>query len=412
MSEQRVVVIGAGLAGTQLAQTLREEGFGGTVTLVGGEPELPYDRTKLSKDYLQGRVDLPGILLHPAEWYDAQQIGLLRDQTAVAIDRPAKTVRLADGTNLGYDWLVLATGAAPRRIPLPGGDLPGVMALRSLHDSDALRALLASAGRLAIVGAGWIGLEVAAAAIGAQMSVSVIAPNAQPLDSVLGPTIGEHFANLHRHNGVDLRLGTTARGVLDRGGRAGGVHTDAGDIEADAVLIATGATPRAELAARAGLDVAGGVLTDEHLVTSDPAILAVGDIAEAWNPTLRTRIRREHWDNAIRQGALAARTICGRGGSYDWQPYFYTDQYDLGMEYVGNNLPTDDVVLRGTLASGEFIAFWQRDGAVTAAMNVNVWDVSDVLRGLIGQRIDPARLRDPAVDLSDLLAGPPRPPAA
>ncbi|GAA2182330.1 FAD-dependent oxidoreductase [Brooklawnia cerclae] len=403
MSEQRVVVVGAGLAGTQVAQTLRDEGFSGTITLVGDEHGLPYDRTKLSKEYLQGRVDLPGILLHPDEWYDAEHLTLLRGETVVAIDRGAKSVRLASGASLAYDWLVLATGAAPRRIPLLGGDLPGVMALRSLGDSDALRELFASGGRLAVIGAGWIGLEAAAAAVGAGMSVSVIAPNNQPLDRVLGPTIGEHFANLHRRNGVDLRLGTTARGILERDGRAAGVRTDAGDVEADAVLVAVGATPRVELAEHAGIEVDRGVLTDEHLVTNDPAVLAVGDIADAWNTTLQTRIRREHWDNAIRQGALAAGTVLGRGGVYDWLPYFYTDQFDLGMEYVGDSLPTDDVVVRGTLASGEFIAFWLRDGVVTAGMNVNVWDVNETLRGLVGRQVDPARLADPGVDLSELL---------
>ncbi|WOP18235.1 NAD(P)/FAD-dependent oxidoreductase [Raineyella sp. LH-20] len=402
MSEQRIVVVGAGLAGAHVVQGLRAEGFTGPVTMLGQEPELPYDRTKLSKEYLQGRMDRAAIRLHDEAWYVEHDVDLRLGVVAASIDRAARVLRLADGDAVAYDRLVLATGADSRRIRFPGADLPGVMTLRELRESDALKDLFAAGGHLAVVGAGWIGLEVAASARQAGMRVTVVAPNAQPLDNILGPRIGAYFADLHVRNGIDLRMGVGAQGVLERDGVAGGVITDHGDIAADAVLIAVGAVPRVSLAEHAGLAVDNGVLTDERMVTSDPAILAVGDIANAHNTLLGQRLRREHWDNALRQGALAARTILGLEGTYDWQPYFYTDQFDLGMEYVGNNLADDEPVVRGALESGEFIVFWQRDGIVTAAMNVNIWDVSDTLRGIVGQQVDRERLVDRNVALADL----------
>ncbi|MEA5154250.1 NAD(P)/FAD-dependent oxidoreductase [Raineyella sp.] len=405
MSEQRIVVVGAGLAGAHVVQGLRAEGFTGPITMLGQEPELPYDRTKLSKEYLQGRLDRAGILLHDESWYAENGVGLRLGVVAASIDRVARTLRLADGEELAYDRLVLATGADSRRIPFPGADLPGVMTLRDLRESDALKELFAGGGHLGVIGAGWIGLEVAAAARQAGMTVTVVAPNEQPLDNILGPRIGAYFADLHVRNGIDLRMGVGAKGILERDGCAGGIVTDHGDIATDAVLVAVGAVPRVALAQQAGLEVHNGVLTDERMVTADPAILAVGDIANAYNTLLGERLRREHWDNALRQGALAARTILGLDGAYDWQPYFYTDQFDLGMEYVGNNLATDEPVVRGALESGEFIVFWQRDGVVTAAMNVNIWDVNDTLRTIVGQAVPAERLTDPAVDLSALAAG-------
>lgn len=403
MSEQNVVVIGAGLAGTQVVQSLREEGFTGSVTIIGSEPELPYDRTKLSKGYLQRDLERDQILLHSRDWYEQHDVRLLLGETVDSIDRAARTVHVVSGDSVPYDHLVLATGAGSRLLKLPGADLPGVLTLRDLAESDALRETLAKGGRLAVIGAGWIGLEVAAAARLAGMEVTVVDPVAQPLANILGERIGGYFADLHRRNGVDLRMGTGVEAILDSNGRAGGIRTDKGDIAADAVLMAVGAVPHVELAQQAGLEIDRGVVVDEHLRTTDPAILAVGDIANADNTLLGLKLRREHWDNALRQGALAARTILGKDDVYDWLPYFFTDQFDLGMEYVGNNAPTDEPVIRGSLESGEFIVFWLRDGVVTAAMNVNIWDVTDVLRGIVGQSVDADRLADQSVELTDLV---------
>lgn len=403
MSEQNVVVIGAGMSGGQVVTSLREEGFTGGITMVGSEPALPYDRSKLSKAYLQGEAELDEIVRHTRHWYGEQDVRVLLGETADSVDRAAHTVHLVSGETLPYDHLVLATGSGSRVLKLPGVDLPGVLTLRSLAESDALRETLAKGGRLAIIGAGWIGLEVAAAARLAGMEVTVVDPVAQPLANILGERIGAYFAELHRRNGVDLRMATGVEAILDSNGRAGGIRTDKGDIAADAVLMAVGAVPRVELAQQAGLEIDRGVVVDEHLRTSDPAILAVGDIANAHNTLLGLRLRREHWDNALRQGALAARTILGKDDVYDWLPYFFTDQFDLGMEYVGTNAPSDEPVIRGSLESGEFIVFWLRDGVVTAAMNVNIWDVTDVLRGIVGKSVDSDRLADPSVELTDLV---------
>ncbi|MGA4508853.1 NAD(P)/FAD-dependent oxidoreductase [Propionibacteriaceae bacterium G1746] len=407
MNHHSVVIIGAGLAGAHAAFALREQGFTGPLTLVGSEQALPYDRTKLSKEYLQGRATLAEITLQPREWYAEHSIDLRLGTTVGSIDRSAHIITIqgpdeAGAQQVHYDQLVLATGADSRRIPLPGADLPGVVTLRELGESDALHERFARGGRVAIVGTGWIGLEVAAAAQLAGMQVTAVAPVPQPLGNILGDTMGEHFANLHRHHGVDLRMNTNVSAVIERDGRAAGLVTDGGEVPADLVLLAVGAAPRVALAAEAGLDVDNGVLVDEHLRTRDPAVLAIGDIANARNTLLGKRLRREHWDNALRMGKLAAQTILGHTNTYDWLPYFYTDQFDLGMEYIGDNSPDDELVVRGSVEAGEFIAFWRREGVVTAAMNVNTWDVNDTLRGIVGRDVSAAHLKDEAVPLDHL----------
>jgi 3-phenylpropionate/trans-cinnamate dioxygenase ferredoxin reductase subunit len=286
---------------------------------------------------------------------------------------------------------------------IPGAELAGVHYLRRLGDSAALRSALANSGRIAIIGAGWIGLEVAAAARLAGLEVTVLEYGAHPLQRVLGDEMGAYFAGLHRARGVDLRTGVSVTSVLGAGGRATGVQTSDGIVPADVVVIAVGAVPAVELASQAGLEVADGISVDERLRTADPAILAAGDVASAVNTGLGYRLRVEHWDNAIRQGKLAARTILGADGCYDWQPYFYTDQFDLGMEYVGHAGAGDEVVIRGAREGGEFIAFWIRDNRIRAAMNVNIWDVNDDLRALIGQPADRGQLLDAGIPLTELM---------
>jgi 3-phenylpropionate/trans-cinnamate dioxygenase ferredoxin reductase subunit len=297
---------------------------------------------------------------------------------------------------------VLATGARPRILDLPGADLTGVQTLRRKADSEALRAAFTPGRRLVILGAGWIGLEVAASARQAGCEVTVLEAAPVPLARVLGERLGRHFGDLHLQHGVDLRTNVRVLGIEGDGGRVSGVRTDAGVVGADLVLVAVGVTPNTELAQVAGLEVENGVVVDAQLRSSDPAVLAAGDVANAAHAVLGGRLRVEHWDNAIRQGRLAALSVLGRDDRYDWQPYFYTDQYDLGMEYVGHADPDDDVVLRGDPEGGEFLAFWTRQGRVTAAMNVNVWDVNDQLRALVGRPLTAERLRDEAVALTDL----------
>jgi 3-phenylpropionate/trans-cinnamate dioxygenase ferredoxin reductase subunit len=395
------VVIGAGLTAAHVIGTLRERGYDAPISLIGNEGEPPYERPPLSKGYLQGSSAVEKIYPHPESWYRAQQVALHLDDGAAAIDRDRQLVRLGSGTELPYEQLVLATGARPRMPALPGVDLPGVLMLRTLPHGTALKERLGSERRWVIIGGGWIGLEVAAAARGAGDPVTVLEAADLPLGHILGERLGQHFADLHRRHGVDLRTSATVDAVEQSGG-ALVVRTGQGDHPADIVVVAVGVVPNTELAADAGLAVDNGIVVDGQLRTSDPHILAAGDVANAHHETLGP-LRVEHWDNAIRQGKLAAATLLGSADRYDWQPYFYTDQFDLGMEYVGRNGPQDRVVVRGDMDSGEFIAFWlDADEVVTAAMNVNIWDVNEQLRAIVGRRVDPHDVSDPGVTLADL----------
>jgi len=403
MSEQAgCVVVGAGLAAANVVQALREGGYDRPITLIGAEAERPYERPPLSKAYLQGHEELGAIFVHDESWYAEHEVETRFGTVAGSIDRADRRVRLSRGDTVAYDQLVLTTGASPRTLDVPGFGLAGVHTLRRIGDSDALRAGFAQGPRVVVVGAGWIGLEVAAAARLAGCSVTVLEYAGLPLQRVLGDRLGQHFATLHRDNGVDLRTGVAVTAIEGSAGRVTAVRTDAGQVPADLVVVGVGAAPNTELAAAAGLQVDNGILVDERLRTSDPAVLAAGDAANAVNVRLGTRLRVEHWDNAIRQGRLAAAVLLGRPDRYDWQPYFYTDQFELGMEYVGYSAPGDEVVIRGDTDGGEFIAFWLRNGALTAAMNVNIWDVNDDLRELLGRTIAADRLRDRGVDLADL----------
>jgi 3-phenylpropionate/trans-cinnamate dioxygenase ferredoxin reductase subunit len=395
-------IVGAGLAGAKAAEALRAEGFAGRVVLFGAEPHRPYERPPLSKGYLQGSAERDTVFVHGPDWYADQDVDLRLGTEVTAIDRPAHEVVAADGTRTRYDKLLLTTGSSPRRLPVPGADLPGVHYLRTLDDSDHLKAVFRPGARIAVVGAGWIGLETAAAARGAGAEVTVLENAELPLLRVLGPRMAQVFADLHHAHGVDLRCGTTVEAI-----RPGAVVlADGSELPADTVVVGIGITPNADLARACGLEVDNGILVDSHLTTSDPDVLAAGDVANAHHPLLDRHLRVEHWANALNQPAVAARTMLGQDATYDRLPYFFTDQYDLGMEYLGHSHPDDhdEVVVRGDVESREFIAFWLHDGRVVAGMNVNVWDVTDPIRALItsGEPVDPARLADPDVPLTDL----------
>ena len=406
------VIAGAGLAGAKTAEALRAEGFDGRLLLLGTEPHRPYERPPLSKGYLQGDSARDDVFVHPQQWYADNEVDLRLNTTVTELDRPAHQLGLDGGERLRYDKLLLATGASPRRLTVPGADLEGVRYLRNLDDSDALKRALAAARRVVVIGAGWIGLETAAAARAAGAEVTVLESAALPLLRVLGPQVATVFADLHRDNGVDLRCGVSVAGIRPSGDnpeRAGAVLLADGTVlEADEVIVGVGVTPNVGLAQSAGLDVGDGVLVDEHLQSSDPDIVAAGDVAGAQHPLLGRRIRVEHWANALHQPPVAAKTMLGEPASFDALPYFFTDQYDLGMEYVGYVEPDgyDQVVLRGDPTAREFIAFWLHQGRVLAGMNVNVWDVVDDVQALIrtAQAVDLQRLADPAVPLSALLA--------
>jgi 3-phenylpropionate/trans-cinnamate dioxygenase ferredoxin reductase subunit len=405
-SSDTMVVVGGGLAGAKAAETLRTEGFDGRVVLVAEEPERPYERPPLSKDYLNGSKERDVVFVHETGWYDEHAVELRTGVRAVALDPAAHEVELDDGERLGYRALLLATGAAPRRLPVPGADLDGVHLLRTVADADRLRAALAPGDRsVVVVGAGWIGLEVAAAARSYGNAVTVVEPQPQPLRAVLGDEIGAVFARLHRERGVDLRLSTGVQEFRGSGGRVRAVVTDAGEVPADVVVVGVGVVPRTELAEAAGLEVANGVVVDGSLRTSAPDVWAAGDIASWPHPRYGRRIRVEHWANALNGGPAAARAMLGQEVSYDRLPYFFTDQYDLGMEYSGLSGGGARVVCRGNPDGGEFIAFWLEEGRVQAAMNVNVWDVTDDLQALVraDRPVDPDRLADPAVPIRELL---------
>jgi 3-phenylpropionate/trans-cinnamate dioxygenase ferredoxin reductase subunit len=405
-ANEAMVIAGAGLAGAKAAETLRTEGFDGPVVLIGDESERPYERPPLSKDYLAGKADRASIYVHPQDWYREHHVELRLGAAVTGIDRDRHEVTLADGSRVGYGKLLLATGSSPRRLPVPGAGLPGVHYLRTVGDSDRIRQAFQSAGRVVVIGAGWIGLEAAAAARAAGAEVAIAEMAELPLLRVLGREVAEVFAGLHRANGVDLRMGVGVAEITGTGERAGGVRlSDGSHLPADVVVVGVGITPNTQLAEAAGLEVGNGIATDASLRTSDPDIYAAGDVACAYHPLLKSSIRVEHWANARNQPQTAARAMLGQPAVYDRLPYFYTDQFDLGMEYSGYVTPGgyDEVVFRGDRERREFVAFWLGQGRVLAGMNVNVWDVNDTVQSLIrsGAPVDSARLADPAVPLEE-----------
>lgn len=406
---EHVVIIGGGLAGAKTAESLREQGFTGAVSLVAGEKHLPYERPPLSKGYLVGEASFnEAAVVHQADWYHDHDIDLRLHTRATGIDRAAHEVSLDQGEPLRYDKLVLATGSLPRTLPVPGADAEGVYTLRTREDSDHIRHLFGPGRRLVVIGAGWIGLEVAAAARSADTDVTVIEAAELPLLRVLGPQMATVFADLHREHGVDLRLGTGLAAITVRDGRAVGVELEGGEqIDADAVVVGIGVTPDIALAEAAGLETDNGVLVDASLRTSDPDIYAVGDIANHDHPVLGRRIRVEHWATALNQPKTAAAALLGGSDTFTELPYFFTDQYDLGMEYLGHatSESTAQVVTRGDVAGREFVAFWlDGQGRVEAVMPVNTWDVLDRIKPVVTRRraIAPERLADPAIPWEEL----------
>ncbi len=380
-------------------EALRDSGFDGQVVLFADEEYLPYERPPLSKDFLAGSKTLADFTVQTSDWYRDRHVDLRLNTRVTALDLSAHTVALADGAIMPYDKLLLATGSAPRRPPIPGCDANGLYYLRNYREAVALNAVLAEGSSLTVVGAGWIGLEVAAGARRRGVDVTVVESAKQPLLSALGEQVGALFADLHREHGVQLRLETQVQRITVEGGRATGLAlADGTTVNADAVLVAVGAQPHVELAEQAGLEMAdGGVRVDASLRTSDPDVFAVGDIAAAWHPLFGVRIRTEHWANALKQPAVAVAGMLGQTAQYDELPYFFTDQYDLGMEYAGHSSGSKRVVFRGDVAGRAFVAFWlDDDNRVLAGMNVNVWDVLDDVKGLIRSKnpVDVDRLTD------------------
>jgi 3-phenylpropionate/trans-cinnamate dioxygenase ferredoxin reductase subunit len=401
------VIVGASLAGATAAQTLRDEGFTGRITLLGDELQRPYERPPLSKGLLLGETDREKVFVHQENWYAENDVDLRLGTAVTRIYRDARNLTLADKSLVPYGALLLTTGATPRSLRLPGADLDGVLYLRRLEDSEKLRAAFATGPRVVIIGAGWIGLETASAARAAGLEVTVLEQAKLPLLRVLGYDVAQFFADLHLDHEVDLRCGVQVEAVTGADGRVTGVRLGDGTrLGADLVLVGVGISPNDYLAADAGLEMDNGILVNERLQTSDPAIYAAGDVANAYHPWLARHLRVEHWANARRQGAAAAKAMLGQDVSFDRLPYFFSDQYDVGMEYTGYVEPDgyDEIVFRGDVGAREFVAFWLADGRVLAGMNVNVWDVTKPIEELITSRrkVDPGRLADVAVPLGSL----------
>jgi 3-phenylpropionate/trans-cinnamate dioxygenase ferredoxin reductase subunit len=408
MSKQTFVIVGAGLAGAKAAQELRERGFDGRIVLIGAEPERPYERPPLSKDYLRGESEREKAYVHPASFYSEHGVELLTGSAVAAIDPGASRVLFEDNREVGYDRLLLTMGAEPRRLTVPGAELEGIHYLRTFADCDALRTRLeAGSGRVAVVGAGWIGSEFAASARQRGLEVTVIDPLALPNERIFGTEVGSFYRDVHLEHGVEMLLGRGVEAFEGDGGVARVRLSDGAPVECEFAVVGVGVVPRSELARDAGLAVDNGIVVDEQLLTSAPNIYAAGDVANAWHPFHERRIRVEHWANALNQGPAAARSMLGEDVSYERIPYFFSDQYDVGMEYSGYAESWDEVVLRGDPAAGEgFVAFWLRDGHVLAGMNVNVWDVNEHVQELIRARrpVDRRALADPGTPLDSLLS--------
>jgi 3-phenylpropionate/trans-cinnamate dioxygenase ferredoxin reductase subunit len=404
-SSPTFLIVGAGLAAAKAAETLRAEGFGGRLLLFGDEAERPYERPPLSKGYLRGETDRASLYVHQDGFYASHDIELHTSTPVRSIDPAHHRVELASGEGVGYDRLLLATGAAPRRLPLPGADLDGVHYLRSRQDAEVLAAAAARAEHVVVVGTGWIGSEAAASLRQLGRAVTLVGPDTAPLARVLGPEVAGVYRDLHADHGVQLVLGTRVAGFRGAGRVEAVVTGDGRTVEGDLVVVGAGAVPRTELAEAAGLPVRNGVLVNEQLEAVGAAgVYAAGDVAAAWHPRYETYLRVEHWANALNQGPAAARNMLGIPTPYARLPYFYSDQYDLGMEYSGLATAWDRVVVRGDLATREFIAFWLKDQRVIAGMNANVWDVVEPVQTLIrgGLPVDPVRLADPDIPLDQV----------
>ncbi|MDQ0030234.1 NAD(P)/FAD-dependent oxidoreductase [Arthrobacter bambusae] len=409
MDTEHILIAGGGLAGATAAKTLRSEGFQGRITVVCAENEQPYLRPPLSKEFLLGKAGEDSVPVLAAGWYQENGVELLLGETVATADPGAHTVQLGSGTELQFSKLLIATGAQPRRLPLPGSDLAGVTTFRTFNDSRRLKEELARGGRnVVMIGSGWIGMELAAAASIYGNSVTLLGLEDVPLSMAIGPELGAFFRSVHEKHGVQFRLPASAAEITGTGNKASAVVTNSGEVlPADLVVMAVGVAPDTALAEAAGLEIGNGILVDSSLRSSSPDVFAAGDVANALHPFTGDHHRSEHWSNALNGGKVAAKAMLGQDAMLDVVPYFYTDQFDVSMEYWG--YPTlaagSAPVIRGSLAENTFLAFWLRDGAVVAGMSVNQQRVQKPVKALISGRVpvDVDRLTDPAVPIDQLL---------
>jgi 3-phenylpropionate/trans-cinnamate dioxygenase ferredoxin reductase component len=405
MADRRsFVVIGGGLAGAKAVEILRDEGYDGPVVLVCEERERPYERPPLSKGYLLRKQEREEAFVHSPDWYGEHDVELLLGTRAEQLDIGSREVALSNGRSITYEKLLLTTGAIPRRLEVPGGDLEGVRYLRGIGDSDTLRELLTAGKRVVAVGASFIGLEVTAAAREHGAEVTMVDTVDLPLQRIMGDRVGEVFRGLHADHGVSFRFNTGIERFTGKDHVEGVVTSNGETLPADVVVVGVGVTPVTELAEAAGVTVDNGITTDASLRTSAPDVFAAGDVANFWHPLYQRHIRIEHWANALNGGPAAARAMLGQDMTYDRLPYFFSDQYDLGFEYVGYVAPDEqnDVVMRGDVQGRAFHAFWLRGDVVQAGMHVNLWDDGiDPVKEIVGKAVDRRRLADAEVPLAD-----------
>ena len=402
MSDKRTfVIVGAGLAGAKAAGTLRTEGFEGRIVMFGVEATPPYSRPGLSKGYLRGERDFASMLVHDEHFYPENEIDLRLSTRVTRLVPGTSEIQLESGEWIRYDGLILATGARPRNPNVPGSDLHGIHHLRTIEDSNQLRGALGAASRIVVVGAGWIGSEVAASARRLGVDVVLLDPRSNPLEKVLGSEVAPVFRRLHERHGVEFHANSRVHSFVGDD-HVEAVRTTAGVVvPADLVLMGIGVRPRSELAGAAGLLLQDGVAVDEMLQTSAPRIFAAGDVASAWHPLFQRRIRVEHWANAKEQGPVAARNLLGKAVPFDRIPWFLSDQYDFAIDYTGYATRWDEVVFRGDPASGKFVTFWILDGRVEAGMSTNVPGMHEPIEALVRsrQRVEVEALQDEDVPL-------------
>lgn len=405
---QRFVILGAGQTGGTAALELRRLGFAGSIELIGRENHAPYERPPLSKSYLAGEPYSSHDLLPHDDWYDEQDVSLRRGVNATEIDRSESHVVLGDGTRLGYDKLLITTGSQPRRLAVADDVRERVYYLRTLEDSRSIGAQLHAGARVTIIGGGWIGLEVAAVASESGCQVTVVDPHEVSLQPTLGTAVGGFFAGVHREHGVEFRFGRRLADINEVAGAAKVTLDDGTSLEADCVVVGIGAIPETGLVDSELLAADGGIRVDTQMCTDDPHVFAAGDVASVANPFYEVPLRSEHWANALMGGQIAAKSMLGLESEFDPVPFFFTDQYDLYMEYAGwvDRGQVEDVVIRGDLTTRSFQAFWLVDGRVAAAMHVNRQDegmepLQDLIRAKV--QVDRAKLADPGIPLVDLL---------
>jgi 3-phenylpropionate/trans-cinnamate dioxygenase ferredoxin reductase component len=400
------VIVGAGLAGGSAAATLRQEGFDGRLVLVGAEPQPPYERPPLSKEYLRDEFPFEQALLQPLDFYGENDIETRFGVRAARVDAAEATVELDGGERIAYGGLLVATGVRNRRVPIPGSNLKGVYELRTVADCDRIREEISPGRKAVVVGMGFIGSEVAASLRQSGLDVVVVDRNNVPLRRILGAEVGRAIEGIHRDHGTELILEDTVAAFKGAGRVERAITHHGRRIECDFVVVGLGVEPVTEVLAGTGVEIDNGIVVDEYCRTNLEGIYAAGDVANYYHPMIGRHIRVEHWQNALKQGPAAARSMLGKGEPYEEIPWFWSDQYDNNLQYLGYHTEWDELVVRGSVEERNFVAFYRKDGRVLAAGALNRGRDLRRSRALIQaqHRVEAARLSDPAVDLRKLAA--------